>query len=61
MIFQKVKSFLFFRHEVGKEFNLQNDETDAIGTELEAAGKIKKVAGIKVVLTPEAKRFLCDG
>jgi len=56
----KGKIISIFRHEVGKEFNLPNDETDAIVTELEAAGKIKKAAGIKIMLTPEAKRFLCD-
>jgi hypothetical protein len=31
------------RYDVGKELNLPNDETDAIVTELEAAGKIKKL------------------
>ena len=53
MICQKGKIIHIFRDEVSKEFNLPKDETDAIVTELEAAG-------IKVMLTPEAKRILCD-
>ena len=50
----KGKIIPIFRHEVGKEFNLSTDETDAIVTELEAAGKIKKVAGIGIMLTLQA-------
>ncbi|TLX87325.1 MAG: hypothetical protein E6L04_02725 [Thaumarchaeota archaeon] len=38
------------RYEIGKELSLPNDETDAIVTELEAAGKIKKVAGNWILL-----------
>jgi hypothetical protein len=39
---------------LGKNLNLPKDETDAIVTELEAAGKIKKVAGIGIMLTLQA-------
>lgn len=56
----KGKIIPIVRYDVGKELSLPNDETDAIVTELEAAGKIKKIAGIKIMLTSEAKGFLSD-
>jgi hypothetical protein len=41
------------RHDVGKKLKLSNDETDAVVTELEAAGKINKLAGTMIMLTIE--------
>ena len=51
--FSKGKITPIDRYDVGKILKLPNDETDAIVTELEAAGKIKKVAITFIMLTLE--------
>jgi len=46
------------RYEVGKEFNLPKQETDAIVDELCKRERITKMSGIKIMLSPNEKKIL---
>jgi len=50
----------FDRYKVGNQIGLDRDQTDAVVEELAVEGRIKKMVGMKVMLTPEEKNFIDD-
>jgi len=46
------------RYEVGKKLNLSKQETDAIVDELSDIGRITKMPGTNIMLSPNEKKIL---
>lgn len=46
------------RYDIGKELELPNQETDAIVDELSDRGRITKMVGTKIMLSPNEKKIL---
>jgi hypothetical protein len=48
----------FDRYKVGYQIGLEREQTDAVVEELAVERRIKKMAGMKIMLTPEEKNFI---
>jgi hypothetical protein len=50
----------FNRYKVGYQIGLDREQTDAVVEELAVERRIKKMEGMKIMLTPEEKNFIDD-